>query len=99
MENNFKDKILNVYPDAFIIEDTHIYGQLEKGVQLPFILMMTGLPNMTILDRKLKMDYFSYYNRNLLKPLSSWCATEDQCWKQAWEKLEIKLINILSGEN
>lgn len=92
----YKNKVLHVYPNAILLRDHHNYGN-PPGGKFNFIIIK-NVPisfKEKIKNGILDTDYYVSFPTDKLCPLSHWCLTEKESWKDAWEKIEKKMVEIL----
>ncbi len=93
--SSLKTKVLSAYPDAIMVEDTHNYG--DYGAALPFVLIRTPVGNVEKIENgKMLIDWYKMYPRTIIKPLSTFCKTEEECYKDAWNRIMNKMSVELS---
>ena len=90
-----KKKIISIYPNAIMVDDTHNYGSLQSWRYILLSNPPKGKEN-DVQDGRLSIDYKNFWTR--LEPihlLSDWHSTEDECWLEAWTKIEKKTLDKL----
>jgi hypothetical protein len=95
-----KEQVLQIYPDAILLHDLHNFGSQEGGKfnlmiinNLPDFMKEKIVNNVVIIDSPFNCGDFLHPF-----PLSIWCKTEEECWKDAWFKIQQRMIRTLEDE-
>jgi len=93
---NIKEKVLNVYPDAVLLQDSHNYGS-QPGGQFQYIIVH-NIPKEFICHIQngiIIMDLESIIKNNF-HVLSKWSSVSEEAWNSAWIQIEEKTQNIFT---
>jgi len=92
-----KEKIISIYPNVVMMEDTHVYGVMKSCKYILMSRPPKGKESF-VQDRHLKLDYRNFWSAlEFIHLMSSWRETEEECWFEAWEtieKLTLERLNV-----
>ena len=93
-----KDEVLNVYPDAIFLEDTHCYFGDGPGAKMPYMLCHAISKELKshCVNNRVVVDWWNWRDKIHLYPLSAFHATEEECWVEAAARVQNIVATILS---
>ena len=91
-----KEQVLRIYPDAVLLRDSQKYGK-QVGGKLALILVCELPQNLLkrVVGNVLVMEHPFTWPDNKMIPLSVWHESENDCWEDAWMKIQRKMVDTL----
>jgi len=109
MKSKYKEKVLEVYPDAIIMKDTDATSDNDEMFSWyrirPYAIVI-GHSEFKKYKNKIFAESYSTWTPNWdvedfreNAAISSWGKSPRLLWKSAWNKINKKIIDRLAGNN
>jgi len=92
-----KQNVLQLYPNAFVLEDLHSYSH-QPAADQRFIIAYCAeeVPELNITDGMVQVDGLRVWSQNRIQPLSAWSLSPDLAWNSAWTVMKEETLKKLS---
>jgi hypothetical protein len=97
----YKEKVLSVYPNACVFEDTHHYSNFYVPEHnYPFKIFLKRIP---FKENSIKADIteFKKFDKIInfpgkLNEHNNWARTEKMAWRLAWKSIQNEIMEKLA---
>lgn len=92
----FKELVLEAYPTAILMRDTHNWGRSDAAVK-PYVILY-DLPKdakFEYRDGVYEADYMAIFPQISVRSIGEFQAAPEVAWEEAWISIQEKLIRAL----